>query len=55
MCENLNPENLVPAGSILVLRKGPAMHTAPCPVNVSLSLVLLFLVLHQQLEFKYLK
>lgn len=55
MCIKLNPENLVPAGSILVLGKGPAMHSGHCPLNVSLSVELLFPVLHQWLEFKYLQ
>lgn len=31
------------------------MHSGHCPINVSLSVGLLFPVLHQWLEFKYLK
>lgn len=45
----------VPADNVRVLRKGFATCSANCPVNASLFVGLLFPVLHQWLEFKYLK
>lgn len=53
--KKLNSNREVSPSSVLVLRKGLATHSGNCPVNASLFAVLLFPVLHQWLEFRYLK